>query len=122
MSIKVIFTWWNKQTFGTYLKTLFTGIYVGKDQFGNKYYKNKKNQRWVVYRNEVEATKITADWYHWIHYTNDKIPSANDKKFSWQKSHLENKTGTSESYKPIKIKKTTETNQTADLKYRIPKQ
>ena len=23
MSLKVIFTWWNKQTFGTFLKTLF---------------------------------------------------------------------------------------------------
>ena len=27
------------------------------------------------------------------------------KKFNWQKKHLENKTGTKESYKPIKIKK-----------------
>ena len=23
MSLKIIFTWWNKQTFGTFLKTLF---------------------------------------------------------------------------------------------------
>ena len=43
MFLKVIFTWWNKQTVGTFLKTLFTGNYVGKDSFGNKYYKNKKN-------------------------------------------------------------------------------
>ena len=27
------------------------------------------------------------------------------KKYKWQKKHLENKTGTNESYKPIKIKK-----------------
>ena len=46
MSLNVIFTWWNKQTFGTFLKTLFTGKYVGHDQFGNKYYKNKKNYLW----------------------------------------------------------------------------
>ena len=46
MNLKIIFTWWNKQTFGTFLKTLFTGILVGKDEFGNKYYKNikQKNQ------------------------------------------------------------------------------
>ena len=106
MIFKVIFTWWNKQTFGTFLKTLFTGIYVGKDKFGNKYYKNKKNQRWVIYSNNVEATKITSDWFLWMHHTVDK-PPVNDKieKFSWQKDHLENKTGTKESFKPVKIKK-----------------
>ena len=32
--MKIIFTWWNKQTFGTWLKTFFTGKYVGKDEFG----------------------------------------------------------------------------------------
>ena len=63
MSLKVIFTWWNRQTLGTFLKTLFTGTFVGKDKFGNKYYKNKNDERWVIYSKEVEATKITADWY-----------------------------------------------------------
>ena len=58
MILKIIFTWWNKQTFGTFLKTLFTGILVGKDEFGNKYYKNKNDDRWVVYSKNVEATKI----------------------------------------------------------------
>ena len=105
MSFKIIFTWWNKQTFGTLLKTLFTGTLVGKDELGNKYYKNKKNQRWVIYSNNVEATKITSDWYLWMHHTVDKIPEANEKKFNWQKKHSENKTGTKNSYKPIKIKK-----------------
>ena len=35
MIFKIIFTWSNKQTFGTFLKTLFPGKYVGKDKFGN---------------------------------------------------------------------------------------
>ena len=105
MSLKIIFTWWNKQTFGTLLKTLFTGTLVGKDELGNKYYKNKQNQRWVIYSNNVEATKITSDWYLWMHHTVDKIPEANEKKFNWQKKHSENKTGSTESYKPTKIKK-----------------
>tara|TARA_B100002019_G_C21234621_1_gene582049 strand:- start:850 stop:1203 length:354 start_codon:yes stop_codon:yes gene_type:complete len=106
MILKVIFTWWNKLTLGTLLKTIFTGIYVGKDQYGNKYYKNKNGERWVIYSKDVEATKITSDWYLWIHHTVDKIPSENEeKKYLWQKKHLENQTGTSESYKPIKIKK-----------------
>ena len=53
---------------------------------------------------EVEATKLPLTG-HWIHHTNDKIPGENDKKYIWQKEHSENKTGTSQSYKPVKIKK-----------------
>ncbi len=107
MNLKILFTWWNSQTFGTFLKTLFFGIYVGKDKFGNKYYKNKKNERWVVYKKEVEATKINSDWYLWMHHTIDKIPTDNDtkNKYKWQKDHVENKTGSIDRYKPIKIKK-----------------
>ena len=41
--MKIFFTWWNRQTIGTFLKTLFFGKYVGKDELGNKYYKNNKN-------------------------------------------------------------------------------
>ena len=66
MILKVIFTWWNKQTFGTFLKTLFTGKYVGKDEFGNKYYKNKNDDRWVIYSSNVEASKITSEWFLWM--------------------------------------------------------
>ena len=106
MILKLIFTWWNRQTFGTFLKTLFTGKYVGKDEFGNKYYKNKRDERWVIYSSNIEATRITSDWYLWIHHTIDKIPSENkNEKYLWQKKHSENLTGTENSYKPTKIKK-----------------
>ena len=106
MSLNIIFTWWNKQTFGTFLKTLFYGTYVGKDEFGNKFYKSKKNERWIIYSNNIEATKITSDWYLWMHHTVDKIPDTKIiKKHLWQKNHLENPTGSKNSYKPIKIKK-----------------
>lgn len=105
MIFRIIFTWWNKQTFGTFLKTLFFGKYVGSDSFGNKYYKSKKNERWVVYSKSIEATRITSDWYLWIHHTVDKIPDDKDKKYKWQKKHLENQSGTRNSYKPIKITK-----------------
>ena len=106
MSLKVIFTWWNKQTFGTFLKTLFFGKFVGRDEFGNKYYKSKSDERWVIYSDNIEATKISSSWYLWIHHTIDKIPDNKDnKKFLWQKKHSENKTGTAKSYKPVKIRK-----------------
>ena len=105
MNLKIFFTWWNKQTFGTFLKTLFFGKYVGKDDLGNKYYKNKQDERWVIYSSNIEATKITSNWFLWMHHTIDKIPNNNNKEYIWQKEHLENKTGTKESYKPVRIKK-----------------
>ena len=101
----MILTWWNKLTFGTFLKTLFFGKFVGSDEFGNKYYKSKNNERWVVYPNNIEATKITSDWYLWMHHTIDIIPDKKNKKHHWQKEHLENQTGTKNSFKPVKIRK-----------------
>ena len=40
-----------------------------------------------------------------MHHTIDKIPGENKKKYTWEKEHLENKTGTKEKYNPVKIKK-----------------
>ena len=105
MNFKILFTWWHRQTFGTLLKTLFSGRLVGKDDFGNKYYKNKNDERWVIYSGQIDAANITSDWFLWIHHTIDKIPDQNDKKYSWQKKHLGNKTGSNKAYKPVKIKK-----------------
>ena len=105
MILKIIFTWWNKLTFGTFLKTIFFGKYVGKDEFGNKYYTSKKNERWVIYSDNIEATRITSDWYLWIHHTIDKIPDNKDNRYSWQKKHSENQTGTKNRFKPVKISK-----------------
>ena len=41
---KQIFTWWNHQTLGTRLYTLFFGKF-SKDYFGNKYFQNKSGKR-----------------------------------------------------------------------------
>ena len=100
-----IFTWWNKQTLGTFLKTLFFGKFVGKDKYGNKYYKSKQDKRWVIYKNKIEATKITNDWFLWMHHTVNEIPNSDRKKYLWEKEHEENLTGSSKSYKPVKFKK-----------------
>ena len=105
--IKQIFTWWNRQTFGTLLKTFFFGKYVGKDKFGNKYYKNKSDQRWVIYSKEIDASKIPNDWYLWMHHTINDLPKSEseEKKYNWQKEHQENLTGTNKAYTPLNIKK-----------------
>ena len=105
MIFKIIFTWWNKFTFGTFLKTLFFGKYVGSDKLRIKYYKSKKNERWVMYSNNIEATKISSDWYLWIHHTIDNLPNNKEEKYTWQKKHLENQTGTNNSHRPVKINK-----------------
>ena len=77
--IRQIFTWWNSQTVGTFLYTIFFGKLVGRDEFGNKYYQNK---------------------------TVNTIPTEKKiEKYSWQKPHKDNKTGSIESYKPNKISK-----------------
>ena len=104
--LKQIFTWWHRQTLGTFLKTMFSGKLVGKDSMGNKYYTNNKDERWIVYSNNIESTKINSDWFLWMHHTINDIPSKNPKKkYLWQKNHSENLTGTTNSYKPNKISK-----------------
>ena len=104
--IKEILTWWNRQTFGTRLQTIFSGKFVGEDEYGNKYYENKKRKkRWVIYNGEIEATKIPIEWYSWIHFTHNKIENNHElKKYNWQKPHQENLTGTDSAYYPNKNK------------------
>ena len=97
---KQIFTWWNRQTFGTFIYTLFTGKFVGKDEFGNKYYSNSKEKRWVIYKNKVESSKIPPNWHLWIHFLTNNKPLDNSMKFKWQKKHEENLTGTPKAHKP----------------------
>ncbi len=100
-AIKEIFTWWNQQTIGTRLTILFFGKFIGKDTFGNKYYETKKGKRFVIYSNEVDASKIPGEWYSWMHFTPNKIENVHEfKKYEWQKSHQSNLTGTNKSYSP----------------------
>ena len=104
--LKKIFICWNQDTFGTRLKTIFFGKFVGQDSFGNKYYENKNGKRWVIYSNEIDASKIPVEWYSWIHFTPNRIEKVHElKKHEWQKPHLPNATGTKSAYHPNKNKK-----------------
>ena len=102
--LKQIFVWWNQQTLGTRIYTFLNGKLVGKDEFGNKYFENKKkNKRWVIYSGEIDASKIPVEWYSWIHFTSNKIEKTHDlQKYKWQKPHQPNQTGTANSYHPKK--------------------
>ena len=105
--IKEILTWWNHQTIGTRLYTIFFGKFVGTDDFGNKYYENKKRKkRWIIYNGEIEATKIPIEWYSWMHSIKNKIEETHElKKYNWQKNHSQNLSGSDRAYKPNKISK-----------------
>ncbi len=97
---------------GTWLYTRFRGEMVGRDEFGNCYYRERgggrvhqdslrKERRWVVYDGEVEASRVPPEWHAWLHHTVDETPdSGGVKKRKWQKPHLRNQTGTNEAYRP----------------------
>ena len=90
---KKIFTWWNRDTFGTRIQTILFGKFVGKDDFGNKYYKNKKGKRWVIYSDEIDASKIPVEWFSWIHHTPNNLQNNQEpNKHDWQKPHQPNLT------------------------------
>jgi len=98
--LKQIFTWWHRQTLGTFIYTIFFGKFSGEDQFGNKYYSSSKGKRWVIYKNRVEASKIPPEWHSWMHFLTRNVPTKDIKRFFWQKQHQENLTGTKKAYKP----------------------
>lgn len=89
---------------------------AGIDQFGNIYYISKtknylgQEKRFVSYQGLNESSKVPPLWHAWLHYLSDEIPGeANNKKYSWQKEHQPNLSGTKYAYNPalskhIKIK------------------
>lgn len=89
------------------LFTWRSGVLVGTDKAGNKYYRSKKVQpgrrerRWVIYNGEPEATKVPPEWHGWLHHT-VKEPLGEGSPFHkpWQKEHLPNPTGTLQAYRP----------------------
>ena len=83
--LKLIFTWWNRQTISTFIYTLLLGKYVGQDKFGNKYYSSSRDKRWVIYKSTVESSKIPPEWHLWIHYLSKDKPDDKTSSFSWQK-------------------------------------
>ena len=103
--LKQIFVWWNQQTLGTRIYTLIFGKLKGNDELGNKYYESKNGKRWVIYKGVIDASKIPVEWYSWIHYTNNRIEKNHKfEKYSWQKPHQSNLTGTEKAYYPNKNK------------------
>lgn len=96
------FTWWNSETFGTQLWTWRKGQRVGEDDLGNVFYQTRDGKRrWVIYKGEIEASKINPEWHGWLHFTWDEPPTKIAlKRKAWEKAHQENLTGTALAYAP----------------------
>ena len=98
--IMEIFTWWNKQTIGTRIWSYLNGIPIGEDEYGNRYFSNKNDtKRWVIYKDQIEATTVNPDWNNWLRFTSIQKPK-NLKLHEWQLGHKPNQTGTSKAYIP----------------------
>lgn len=98
-----IFIWWHGQTWGTRLHTALRGEYVGSDEAGNRYFRDKKGlrKRWVLYNGPAEASAIPPGWHGWMHYRTDVAPTeAGYKPHAWELPHVQNLTGTAGAYRP----------------------
>lgn len=97
---------------GTLLFTWLRGELVGRDGQGNRYYRAKgggnthkdslrREQRWVIYQGETEASRVPPEWHAWLHHTSDKVPpEGGPPRRPWQKEHQPNLTGTAQAYRP----------------------
>lgn len=99
---KMIFSWWNSATWGTWVMTKLHGQPVGTDQFGNRYFQNKDgSRRWVIYNGTVEASRVPPDWHGWLHHTYAEPPTrAPLKTPAFEKPYQPNLTGTDGAYHP----------------------
>lgn len=93
--------------FATVMQTCFCGVKVGEDQFGNRYYRDRKTpagireRRWVMYKGEPEASMVPPEWHIWLHHTaNAPIPLDSHLRKSWQKPFQPNETGSESAYFP----------------------
>lgn len=112
--LKQIFTWWNSQTIGTRLFTWRNGILVGTDEKGNLFYESTDlKRRWVIFKKDVEASSVSAEWHGWLHHTVLAVPCSEKKiRKSWEKPHLENRTGSELAYHPLGNNRTKKVNYT----------
>jgi NADH:ubiquinone oxidoreductase subunit len=82
------------------------GQLVGSDEFGNRYYVDRRNRgrkrerRWVLYDGVAEASRVPAEWHAWLHATTATAPVSRARQMPWQKPHEPNHTGTEFAYRP----------------------
>jgi NADH:ubiquinone oxidoreductase subunit len=107
--LKSIFTWWNSATIGIRFTIARNGVFIGQDDYGNRYFEARdardsydaRKRRWVIYNGYAEASKVPAEWHGWLHYTFDEPPTeAPLPRKSWELDHEPNLTGTIWAWRP----------------------
>jgi NADH:ubiquinone oxidoreductase subunit len=99
-------------TLGTLLLTWLRGEPVGRDAYGNRYYRLKgykparlgagrfsRERRWVLYNGDAEGSKVPPEWHAWLHHMVDAAPTPRTR-YPWEKEHQPNLTGTPLAYHP----------------------
>ncbi len=96
----------------THLIRIFDSRFVGQDQFGNRYYQRRRPDPWgrikrfVIYKNQTDASLIPPEYHGWMHYTVDEFPMPADVKTSfrafYQKPHRPNLSGSRMAYRPTR--------------------
>jgi NADH:ubiquinone oxidoreductase subunit len=100
--LRNVFVWWVDATPGTWVTTWYSGVPVGRDKFGNRYYESRdKKRRWTIYAGTVEASRVPPDWHGWLHHTFvDPPTTAPLPAKAWEAEHQPNLTGTPGAYHP----------------------
>ncbi len=96
-----LFTWWNGATIGTLFDLFRRAREVGRDDYGNRYFEERKAsfegrpRRYVIYRGLAEPSKVPPDWFGWLHHTLKEPPTeAPLPRRTWETDHTPNMTGT----------------------------
>lgn len=102
-----LFIWWKGATLGALFDIKRRSTLVGEDEYGNRYYEDRKasvdgrHRRYVIYKGLAEPSKVPADWHGWLHYTFAEPPTRSPlKRQAWEAPHRPNLTGTPLAYHP----------------------
>jgi NADH:ubiquinone oxidoreductase subunit len=104
-----LFAWWDGAALGALWTIRRDGKLVGEDEYGNRYYEERKAgrgaegrpRRWVVYKGFADASRVPSDWHGWMHHTFDQPPTVEPlPRRPWEIDHKPNLTGTLHAYRP----------------------
>jgi NADH:ubiquinone oxidoreductase subunit len=102
--------WLSNNALGTTLHTWWRGQFVGEDEFGNRYYRERRRagdwrreRRWVVYHrlDVIEPSLVPPGWHAWLHHNLEEPPTEQSlPRQRWEKPYLPNLSGTPQAYLP----------------------
>ncbi|KAF8911856.1 NADH ubiquinone oxidoreductase subunit NDUFA12-domain-containing protein [Mucidula mucida] len=100
--------WWRQLQ---YIGDAKSGTYIGKDQFGNKYFENRNAEeeipgrhRWVDFsQHYYHNSQVPPEWHSWLQHIRKEAPTEDvvmqNMTPPWQAPWTETLTGTRGSYK-----------------------